>query len=102
MLFVAAAGNPASGMGRNLDDNAVARVTGFPATLVRKLPNNVISVASDNGNGVLSCFSNYGAASVDLSAPGMDVLSTIGGRQTTKLSGTSQATALVSFAAALL
>lgn len=102
MLFVAAAGNPRSGKGADLDDDSVAGVTGFPATLTRKFSDNVISVASDNGDGVLSCFSNFGNTSVDLTAPGVGLVSTIAGRKTAILNGTSQATALVSLAAGVL
>ncbi len=38
---------------------------------------NIISVASTNNNDELSWFSNYGTESVDLAAPGEDILSTL-------------------------
>ena len=40
---------------------------------------NVLSVAAIDNKGGLASFSNYGAASVDLSAPGVDILSTMPG-----------------------
>jgi hypothetical protein len=101
MLYVAAAGNPHSGIGIDLDDQRLTSDTGFPARYT-KLLENVISVASHDGQGRLSCFSNFGKDSVDLAASGSNVDSTVSGQQTRVLSGTSQATALVSLAAALL
>ncbi|MEY4571604.1 MAG: hypothetical protein RLZ10_815 [Bacteroidota bacterium] len=65
ILFVAAAGNNSS----NNDS-----VASYPASY--NLP-NIISVASINENGSLSYFSNFGATSVDLGAPGSSILSTV-------------------------
>jgi len=65
ILFVAAAGNESS----NND-----LVPGYPASF--NLP-NIISVAATDQNDNLADFSNYGVASVDVAAPGADILSTI-------------------------
>jgi len=101
-LFVAAAGNPPSGVGINLDRDDLIQDTGFPAKLTAEAA-NVISVAAHDGKGQLNCFSNFGPKSVDLAAPGFEVDSTVSGNQPIKaLSGTSQATALVTLTAGLL
>jgi subtilisin family serine protease len=79
-LFVAAAGNPSSGTGIDLDDHSLITNTGFSARLTRSSI-NVISVAAHAPNGNLNCFSNFGAESVDLAAPGLGILSTVSGSQ---------------------
>ena len=70
-LFVAAAGNGGDdGVG---DDNDVA-----PHHYPASYPNdNVISVAATTHADGLASFSNFGAASVDLGAPGDRILSTV-------------------------
>ncbi len=69
-LFVAAAGNGNQFGGINLD---APGSSGFwPAKSM--LP-NVITVAAIDQTGKLASFSNYGTTSVDLSAPGTNVLS---------------------------
>ncbi|MBI2808098.1 MAG: tandem-95 repeat protein [Planctomycetes bacterium] len=64
-IFVAAAGNA----GSNND-----LVPGYPASYEL---DNIISVAATDKNDQLASFSNYGASSVDLGAPGVDILSTV-------------------------
>jgi subtilisin family serine protease len=66
-LFVAAAGND----GSNNDAYPV-----YPASY--DLP-NILSVAAVDNQGKLASFSNYGATSVDISAPGVGILSSVPG-----------------------
>ena len=80
MLFVAAAGNASS------DNDAFAF---FPATY----PNsNIISVLATNHFDQRAFFSNFGATTVDIGAPGENILSSLPNNQYGLLSGTSMAT----------
>ena len=90
MLFVAAAGNSSS----DNDEDPV-----YPASFA--LP-NLISVASiDESGEQLSVFSNYGASSVDLAAPGQKIDSTVIEGHAV-MSGTSMAAPQICAVAALL
>ncbi len=89
MLFVAAAGND----GINIDNTPL-----YPASLEL---DNLISVTFIDADGDLTGYSNFGKNSVDIAAPGNDVLSTIVGSYS-NASGSSMAAPQVSAVAALL
>jgi len=102
ILFVAAAGNAASN-----NDATPA----YPATYDC---NNIISVLSTDRYDQISYFSNYGLTTVDIAAPGSEILNTFPTYQTAAMtsygfstdyaiiSGTSMATPHVSGACALI
>lgn len=62
---------------------------------------NIICVAATDDDDLLATFSNYGAASVDLGAPGVSILSTTPANTYASFSGTSMATPHVAGVAAL-
>ena len=74
MLFVASAGNEAINNDAGFNIPGFGKLRAYPASY--DLP-NVLSVAAANNTGRLASFSNFGRKSVDISAPGVDVLSTV-------------------------
>lgn len=92
VLFVAAAGNDS-------EDNDLASRATYPASFDL---DNIISVAAGDCEGNIADFSNHGETSVDLVAPGVEILSTYLGSTWAIKSGTSQAVPFVTYVAGLL
>lgn len=96
ILFIAAAGNS----GANNDTTA-----SYPSGYANA---NIIAVAALQSNGALASYSQYGATTVDIGAPGTAIMSTVPSSSKGKIvagyasySGTSMATPHVTGAAAL-
>jgi subtilisin family serine protease len=88
-LFIAAAGNSSA----NTDTSPH-----YPSAYNSPY---IVSVAATDHNDNLASFSNYGATTVDLAAPGVAIVSTVPGNSYASFSGTSMATPHVSGAVAL-
>jgi len=84
-LYVVAAGN--GGLDEIGDDNEVTPTYPCSYNLA-----NILCVGATDSTDKRAAFSNYGATSVDISAPGVDVVSTYTGSTYYYMGGTSMAT----------
>jgi subtilisin family serine protease len=97
LLFVASSGNGGSdGVGDDNDKDP--NKTTYPASYDSP---NILSVAAIDNKGKLASFSNYGLKTVDISAPGVSILSTTPGGSLQFWNGTSMAAPHATGAAAL-
>jgi subtilisin family serine protease len=100
ILFIAAAGNGGSdGVGDN-NDTTATYPSNYQCT-ANGTYDCVIAVAAITSTGAKSSFSNYGATTVDIGAPGSGIYSTTAFNLYSSFSGTSMATPHVTGGAAL-
>ena len=104
ILFIAAAGNEKQNIDRSeyfYFPASYSNPAAFRNRTYTPLKNIVVVAATNKKNDLISA-SNWGKTSVDVAAPGEDILSTLPNGKSGVLTGTSQATAFVTGIAALI
>jgi subtilisin-like proprotein convertase family protein len=97
--FVNAGGTFVASAGNSQNDNDAPNARNFPASY--SIP-QILGVAATDNNDALAGFSSFGAQTIDVAAPGVDILTTQDGGGYRYIDGTSFSGPIVAGAVALL